>query len=437
MSFGGLVLTNLGRNELIKAELGEKFNITHIVLGDGKNNGSYTTIENLVNKVMELPISKVYRKGDEVLVECDFNSMDVPQGFYLREIGIIANGVLCYYDNAREDAEYIDPTSDVLIKQKRMRVVLLISSEIELNVTIGSSLYALSEDVEKIMHLEYEEAAELTELESGEKLDTAFGKIAKAIKDFISHIVTKASSTVLGHVKLTDSSAVTDGTGYALPATEKNASIGGTLANQISKVKSDLGKKQDAATAITTSNIGNQAVNKATYDSGGYHIHNTFDQIINSFRTVTNSFWSIVAVNGYSLSKWCTVSAQYLPNNRMNLIINAYAQTESVYGNSSNYNFTQFINVANICQALSISSLSFAPEQTSVQVIARKSVLGENDPNNRCEFSTYMLTTDGRVTRYWYTSSGLIELGNIYAHDFEGNIRGADVLIQIMGAIYT
>lgn len=85
----------------------------------------------------------------------------------------------------------------------------------------------------------YTEASTLEALKSGEKLSVAFGKIAKAIKDFINHIVTKASSTVLGHVKLTDSSAVTDGTGYALPATEKNASISGTLANQI-ELKANL-----------------------------------------------------------------------------------------------------------------------------------------------------------------------------------------------------
>lgn len=47
----------------------------------------------------------------------------------------------------------------------------------------------------------------------------------------------KAASGVYGHVKLSNSSAVTDSTGLALPTTEKNASIEGTLANQISAIK--------------------------------------------------------------------------------------------------------------------------------------------------------------------------------------------------------
>lgn len=119
------------------------------------------------------------------------------------------------------------------------------------------------------MTVGFTEASATAELTSGEKLSTAFGKIAKTVKEFISHITTKATTSVLGHVKLSDSSAVIDSTGLALPATEKNATIGGTLANQISKVNSDLGKKQDASTAINTSNIGNQTVSKATYASQG------------------------------------------------------------------------------------------------------------------------------------------------------------------------
>mgnify|MGYP000804614715 CR=1 FL=1 len=47
----------------------------------------------------------------------------------------------------------------------------------------------------------------------------------------------KAASGVYGHVKLSDSSAVTDSTGLALPATEKNATIDRTLANQIANIR--------------------------------------------------------------------------------------------------------------------------------------------------------------------------------------------------------
>lgn len=83
-------------------------------------------------------------------------------------------------------------------------------------------------------------AQNLEELKSGEQYQITFGKIAKAVKDYILHKVVKATNTQLGHVKVTNSAAVTDSTGLALAATEKNASIEGTLANLISQQNSNL-----------------------------------------------------------------------------------------------------------------------------------------------------------------------------------------------------
>ena len=55
-----------------------------------------------------------------------------------------------------------------------------------------------------------------------------------------AYTLPSATSSTLGGVKTTDSSAVTDSTGLALAATEKNASISGTLANQISTLNNNL-----------------------------------------------------------------------------------------------------------------------------------------------------------------------------------------------------
>lgn len=51
----------------------------------------------------------------------------------------------------------------------------------------------------------YTEASTLTGLTSGEKLSVAFGKIKKAITDLIAHVSKSATSSVAGHVKITDS----------------------------------------------------------------------------------------------------------------------------------------------------------------------------------------------------------------------------------------
>ena len=61
--------------------------------------------------------------------------------------------------------------------------------------------------------------------------------LTKAINDATA---LRASLEAYGLTKVTNSSAVTDSTGLALAATEKNASIDGTLANSISKLNSDI-----------------------------------------------------------------------------------------------------------------------------------------------------------------------------------------------------
>lgn len=124
-------------------------------------------------------------------------------------------------------------------------------------VVKASDDIGVDSDAKMILKTDFTPQENLTEFESGESRNIFFGKIAKAVSELISHINVKASTSATGHVKLSDSSAVTDSTGLALPATEKNASISGTMANQISELNTNLSK------AITTSNIGSQSVNYA------------------------------------------------------------------------------------------------------------------------------------------------------------------------------
>lgn len=104
-------------------------------------------------------------------------------------------------------------------------------------VVKASDDIGVDSDAKMVFRTNFTSQENLTELESGESRNTFLGKIAKAVSELISHINVKASISATGHVKLSDSSAVTDSTGLALPTTEKNASIEGTLANQISVIK--------------------------------------------------------------------------------------------------------------------------------------------------------------------------------------------------------
>lgn len=88
----------------------------------------------------------------------------------------------------------------------------------------------------------YLEASKLENIESGETVKVTFGKIKKAVSVLISHYMQKATQSILGHVKLSNSAAVTIAGEYALDAVEKNASVEGTLANMISQANSNLTK---------------------------------------------------------------------------------------------------------------------------------------------------------------------------------------------------
>ena len=94
---------------------------------------------------------------------------------------------------------------------------------------------------EMILKTDFTEQSDLTELTGTEDRQTFFGKIAKAVSTLISHISLGATADKAGHVKLSNSSAVTDSTGLALPATEKNASLDGTMAKQIAALNKSLG----------------------------------------------------------------------------------------------------------------------------------------------------------------------------------------------------
>ena len=316
MSFSGLVLTNSGKGELVKCGLGQPFQITDIVFGSGQYNGTGTNIKELVNQVMSLPATSVERDSqneDVVRVECDFNSTDVPRPFFWREIGIIANGKLCYYDNSRDDAEYIDPESETIVKQKRMRFLLMISSEVNVSPVIGSSLYAEKKDVQEVLYPNFAEATKRENIASGEKISILFGKIRKWFSDLKAvafsgsyndlsdkpsipaAVAVKGNAESLyrtGNVNLTPanigalpSSYVVYGNtttvaGYALDARQANPNVAGSLAAQINA----------ANTALTA--------HKTSGDHDGrYYTETEIKQLFNSFLSVATKQSSDYTLN--------------------------------------------------------------------------------------------------------------------------------------------
>lgn len=149
MGFGGMVLTMQGRKELAKAELGEPLVFECMAVGDGSGEESVVSLEALRSERQRVPVKSVQRNEDRILVEADFSNEMIQRGFYFREIGLYANGILYAYDHAGEEAEYIDPSGSAVAKQKRIRIALTVSSEAAVIAKMDTGLYALQADFEK------------------------------------------------------------------------------------------------------------------------------------------------------------------------------------------------------------------------------------------------------------------------------------------------
>ena len=283
-SFKDAYLTNNGA-ELIAEAIAEGVEIEFIkmVVGDGEYEDAEKSKDALQQRTglkslrQECGFSSVEATDENaVKLKAIIGNKNVTEGYRIREIGIIAKksgdttteGIL-YSIAVAEEADYL-PSEDTPISYIQEYYTKVSNAEnVMINVNMGA--YAAAEDVERLSRPIYKEPENLEELTSGEELETALGKIKKAVSTLIDHIIKKGSLSVLGHVKLSDSSAVTNSEGLALPATEKNASIKGTLANQIATQNDALATvNEDLASALKVTNV-----------------YNSFDMEANKWREIT------------------------------------------------------------------------------------------------------------------------------------------------------
>ena len=149
----------------------------------------------------------------------------------------------------------------------------------------------------------YTEASRLSALTSGEKLSVAFGKIAKAVSTLISHISTKATSSVLGHVKLSDSTSSTSAASTGVAATPKAVKAAYDLANSHTK---KLGTTDISSIGDGTV-TGAIAVNKEAIEE----VNQSLDDTKKSVSDGKSSIASAITNNGVTTAKqtapseWC------------------------------------------------------------------------------------------------------------------------------------
>lgn len=141
-----MILTNKGRIELAKAKMGAILDFEYIAIGDGSFDGDLTTKDSLSNLLYTLDILKVSREQSKVIVECDMTNLELTEGFYFREIGLYANGILYSYDNAGVDAEYVEKADSAILLERRIRLVLDVSGVANIVIKTVSTMYATQKD---------------------------------------------------------------------------------------------------------------------------------------------------------------------------------------------------------------------------------------------------------------------------------------------------
>lgn len=157
--FGGLVLTNLGRNLEAKHISGKELKFKKVVLGDGNigNSESMITLTGLKNEVLSLGIKKI-EVVQENIVKITFmlSNIEIPEGFFWREIGVIAEDpdtnaeILYCYGNARENGEYISAGGETDVLEKYVNIDLVVSNTENISATLDRSLiYITQKELEK------------------------------------------------------------------------------------------------------------------------------------------------------------------------------------------------------------------------------------------------------------------------------------------------
>lgn len=154
-AFGGLILTNKGRNLQTKAQTGVQLNFTRIAIGSGDLGGSSILDLNALKiQVKSVLISKLKTlPGGKAVVGSSFSNTDIVAGFYWREIGVFAQDpdegeVLYCYGNSGVNAEYIPAGGGADIVEKSVDVITIVGNAANVTATIEQSLiFASIQDI--------------------------------------------------------------------------------------------------------------------------------------------------------------------------------------------------------------------------------------------------------------------------------------------------
>lgn len=206
MAFGGMILTNKGREALTRAQLGGQLKFTGIAVGDGSYHGSYNDRTALSSQLAVLDILKADMQDNLCMLEADLSNAGITEGYYLREIGILAESggetVLYAYTNVGDDAEYIPAGNGAVSVEKRLRFSLIAEGVEDITFAPSSVLYVAQQDFEEAVQGIRAKTDQFTAKEAG----------------YLSGVTSKIQTQLVGKAPVSHASA---GTAYGISTAQK------------------------------------------------------------------------------------------------------------------------------------------------------------------------------------------------------------------------
>lgn len=233
------VITDIGVNIQLRNMNGETVEFTKLVVGDGVYTEAESTPDALRKAIslkspkQQFGVSSVSMVDNEKIVASTvITNYELEDGYTIRELGLYARikgnpeseGLIAV--SLAEIEDTLPAYDGKAVSRIISRFQFTVSDSDTVQLSYLHDPVALVEDVD----------AKIADLQS--KINDT--------KDL------RASLEEYGMVKMSDASDVTDATGLALPATEKNTSIPGTLAYQLEAKGAELNEKIGAKVVITS-----------------------------------------------------------------------------------------------------------------------------------------------------------------------------------------
>ena len=222
MSFPTLTVTGAGKGMMIAALNGETVNFSRVKIGSGNAPSNIEEMTDIVNPLESANLTGFTVGANSITVEFVFTNEDVETRFSWKEVGLFAtcDGTesLFAYANAGSDAETVPANTESFYEENTYSLTVIVDNTENLSATVKSLTYASKDDFDDHIraigvnvHGEtaesiglgnvpnvatndqtptWNEAGVLVNINSGEKITVIMGKIAKGLRDLITHITT-------------------------------------------------------------------------------------------------------------------------------------------------------------------------------------------------------------------------------------------------------